>query len=323
MPDPSLKRVNYSRGYAIAVASAVFLSTTSIFIRYLTQNYQIPPLVLALWRDIIVALVLLPVLRFFFPHLLRIQRRDIPYLIFYGFVLAIFNAMWTESVSLNGAAIATVLVYCSAAFTAILGWWILKETMGWAKLFAICCSLAGCVLVSGSLSSSNMDTNLPGILAGVLSGLCYAAYSLLGRSASKRGLNPWTTLFYTFSFACFFLLLINLLPGGHIPGAAARAIDIFWLGKSTTGWGILFVLAAGPTIAGFGLYNVSLSYLPSSVANLIVTLEPAFTTLMAFFLLGERLNGAQWGGSLLILGGVVFLRIFDTAFVPSPHRSSP
>ena len=52
-------------------------------------------------------------------------------------------------------------------------------------------------------------------------------------------------------------------------------------------------------------------YLPSSVANLIVTLEPAFTAVVAYFLLGERFTAMQVGGSLLILGGVVFLRVYE------------
>ena len=47
------------------------------------------------------------------------------------------------------------------------------------------------------------------------------------------------------------------------------------------------------------------------MANLVVTLEPAFTAVIAYFLLGERLTWIQIGGSLLILGGVVFLRIYE------------
>ena len=92
---------------------------------------------------------------------------------------------------------------------------------------------------------------------------------------------------------------------------ATRLSDFLWLGDAWVGWGVLFLLAAGPTVAGFGLYNVSLSYLPSSVANLVVTIEPVFTTLTAYLLLGERLNGIQIVGSLLILGSVVFLRISE------------
>lgn len=304
-----------TRGYTIALISAVILSTTAIFIRHLTETYHIPSLVLALWRDCFVILTLLPVLGWLRPGLFRVKRTHLLYLIAYGLVLSLFNAMWTLSVSLNGAAVATVLAYCSAGFTALLGWWLLKERLDWGKLLAIALSLGGCVLVSGALDSAAWHANLVGILTGILSGLFYAIYSLMGRSASQRGLNSWTTLFYTFGFATLFLLGFNLLPGGFLPGAAIQPADIFWLGYALAGWGILFILAAGPTVLGFGLYNLSLVYLPSSVANLIVTLEPAFTAVIAYVLLGERLNGIQIAGSLMILGGVAFLRIYEGRLV--------
>jgi len=81
--------------------------------------------------------------------LLRARSRDRLYLVAYGFVLAIFNTTWTVSVAVNGAAIATVLAYSSPAFTALLGWRLLKENLTWAMLLAIAISLAGCVLVAG------------------------------------------------------------------------------------------------------------------------------------------------------------------------------
>ncbi|MCL4296473.1 MAG: DMT family transporter [Anaerolineae bacterium] len=304
-------RSNLTRGYTLALISAAILSTTAVFIRYLTQTYHIPSLVLAFWRDGLVALTLLPVLGRLCPRLLPVKRPHLIYLVGYGLVLAVFNALWTLSVALNGAAVSTVLAYCSAAFTALLGWWFLNERLDWAKLLAVVLCLGGCVLVSGALDPAAWQTNWVGILTGIFSGLGYAVYSMMGRSASQRGLNPWTTLFYTFGFATVFLLLFNLLPGGVLPSAAARPADLFWLGNSLAGWGILFLLAAGPTIAGFGLYNVSLGYLPSSVANLVATLEPAFTAVIAYFLLGERLTWVQLGGSLLILTGVVFLRLYE------------
>jgi drug/metabolite transporter (DMT)-like permease len=311
-----------TRGYTIALISAAILSTTAIFIRYLTQTYHMPPLVLAFWRDGFVALTLLPVLSWLSPLLVRVNRQHLLYLIVYGLMLAIFNALWTLSVSLNGAAISTVLVYCSAGFTALLGWWLLNERLDWARLLAIAFCLGGCVLVSGAWDPAAWRANLAGILTGILSGLFYAIYSLMGRSASQRGLNAWTTLLYTFGFAAVFLLLFNLLSGGLLPGAAARPADLFWLGNALAGWSILLLLAAGPTVAGFGLYNVSLGYLPSSVANLILTLEPAFTTAIAYLLLGERLNLMQIGGSLMILAGVVFLRVYE-GWLASQARPEP
>ena len=304
---------NLTRGYTIALLSAAILSTTAIFIRYLTQTYQMPALVLAFWRDSFVALFLLLVLRLVRPILLTAKRPQFVYLVIYGFVLAIFNATWTLSVALNGAAISTVLVYSSAGFTALLGWWFLKERLDWAKLLAVAFTLGGCVLVSDALNAAAWQANTLGILTGVVSGLGYAVYTLMGRSASQRGLNPWTTVLYTFGFAAGFLLLFNLLPGGVLPGTAARASDMLWLGDAVIGWVILFLLAAGPTLLGFGLYNVSLGYLPSSVVNLIVTLEPVFTAVIAYFLFGEVFNGIQLVGGLLILAGVVFLRVYEGA----------
>lgn len=99
--------------------------------------------------------------------------------------------------------------------------------------------------------------------------------------------------------------------GGVLPGSAARPADILWLGQAWAGWGILFLLAAGPTLLGYGLYNVSLSLLPSSVVNLIAISEPVFTAVIAYALLGERLTPPQLWGSALILAGVAFLRIYE------------
>lgn len=304
---------NLGPGYVIAVVSAAILSTTAIFIRYLTQTYEMPALVLAFWRDSFVALSLLAALGLMRSDRSRVKRQHLTYLIIYGFVLAIFNSLWTLSVALNGAAVSTVLVYSSAGFTALLGRWLLRENLGWAKLVAVAVCLGGCVLVAEAFDPAVWNVNLVGILTGILSGLGYAIYSLMGRSASQRGLNAWTTVLYTFAFAAAFLLFFNLLPAafGPLPGAATSLEELLWLGKAWVGWGILALLAVGPTVAGFGLYNISLGYLPSSVANLILTLEPAFTVVIAYLLLGEHLNGLQLGGSLMILSGVVFLRIYE------------
>jgi drug/metabolite transporter (DMT)-like permease len=306
-----MNRSSLTRGYTIALVSAVILSTTGIFIRYLTQTYHLPPLVLAFWRNVFVIVTLVVALGLFRPQLLRVGRQYLPYFMAYGLVLAMFNALWTLAVALNGAAVATVLVYSSAGFTALLGWWLLQERLDWAKLLAVVLWLGGCVMVSGALNPNAWQTNLIGILTGIFSGLGYAAYSLMGRSASQRGLNPWSTLLYTFGFASLFLLAANLLPENFLPGTAARPADLWWLGKAWAGWAILFLLAAGPTVIGYGLYNVSLTYLPSSVANLVLTLEPAFTAAIAYALLGEQLTGTQFVGSLVILTGVIFLRLYE------------
>lgn len=300
---------NIHQGYIAAFGSALLLSLTSIFISYLNIHYKIPALVLAFWREFFVAILLLIGFTIFKSKIYKGLREHIIYLIAYGFVLALFNALWTISVILNGAAVGTVLAYCSAAFTVLLGWLILKETLTFSKVIAVILSLLGCALIVNAFDSSAWDINAVGMITGVLAGLFYAFYSLMGRSASQRGLNPWKTLFYIFSIAAVFMLFFNLFLGRYIPGGAEKVTEMFWLGDSIKGWGILFLLAAGPTLMGYGLYNVALNHLQSSVANLIATIEPVFTAATAYFVLGEVLSFWQILGSLLVIFGVFIIRL--------------
>jgi len=62
------KQIN--KGYAAALGSALVLSLTAIFIRFLTQSYQLPALVLAFWREMMVALGLAVILTLTKPDLL-------------------------------------------------------------------------------------------------------------------------------------------------------------------------------------------------------------------------------------------------------------
>lgn len=295
-----------TKGYAVALTATAVWATTAIFIRYLTEHFGLPPLVLAFWRDLFVGLGIAAVLAVVAPQMLHVERRHWPFLLLYGFILAIFNSLWTVAVALDGAAVATVLSYNSAAFTAVLAWWLLRERLNQAKVVSVLLSLGGCVLVAGAYDPALWHLNPLGLTAGLLAGATFAFYSIMGRTAAQRNIPPWSTMFCIFLAAAGFLLLFQTIPA--LAGATA-APQLLWLGTSPAGWGILLALALGPTAAGYGLYTVSLTYLPASIANLISTLEPAITAVLAYLLLGERLSLIQIGGSGLILLGVVLLRV--------------
>jgi len=298
-----------NRGYMAAFGATLFLATTAIFIRYLTLTYQMPALVLTYWRELFVAVSLFLILLFSRRDLIKLERRHLPLLTLYGLVLMLFNSTWAVSVAFNGAAVATVLAYSSAAFTALLGWLLLKESLDLPKIIAVILSVGGIALVSNALDPALWALNTGGVLAGVLSGLSYALYSLMGRYSSQRGINPWTSLLYIFAIGSVFMLATNLGLGQYLPGGAKSGADMFWLGNAWEGWLVLLVLAMVPTLMGFGLYNVSLQYLPSSVANLILTSEPIVTSAIAYFIFGEILTPIQILGAALILAGVVLIRL--------------
>jgi len=298
-----------ARGYLICLTATVIWSTTGIFIGYITQNFNMPPLLLAFWRDLIVSATLLTTFTLLSRSMLRISKNNLVFLAWYGLALTFLNTSWTISVALNGAAVSTVLVYSSPAITALVGWRLYGESLDMAKISAIVLSILGAALVSGAYQPQVWQVNLIGVIAGLLSGVAMAMYSLMGKGASLRQINPWSTLSYTFASATLFLLIINLTSLGQAQGLSQS--NLLWLGNTPTPWIVLLILAIGPTIGGYGLYMVSLGYLQASVANLIATLEPVFTAILAYLLLAERLNSVQILGGILIFTGVVLLRMYE------------
>ena len=307
---------NSSRGYLIGVSATILLSTTGILISYLSTTYRLPSLVLAFWRDCFVLFGLIVVFTLFSRARFRLGGSHWKFFILYGLTLALFNSMWTFSVQFNGAAVATVLAYSSPAITAILSHLLFKEEINRVKLTSIILSLLGTTLVSGAADPSAWKINPLGILFGLLTGLLYACYSLVGKTAANKSIDPWTTMLYSFGNAIVFLFLFNLAMnalGGQSPFS-----NFLWLGTSLSGWGILFFLGVGPTIGGFGLYLVTLNYLPATVANLIAALEPAFTAIWAYFLLNEQLTFIQLVGSLLVFASVILLRLGEGRNATAP-----
>jgi drug/metabolite transporter (DMT)-like permease len=283
-----------TKGVFIALIATTAWATTAIFIRYLLTHFALAPLTLAFWRDFILATTLLVVFRLWKPEILRIRRQDLPFLAAYGgVVLATFNASWTFSIKLNGAAVATVLSYCSPAFTLALAWLLVKEPLTWRKGLAAALSLVGCVGVAKAYAPEIWQLNPLGLLIGLVSGFAFAVYSLAGRWSAKRFASPWTVMTYGFLFAA------GALAFTQTPQT------IFSLGTAWDGWLILATLAIGPTLIGYGLYTVSLRYLSASVATVIASLEPVLTAILAIFLLLERLDWPQWLGGGLILGAVI------------------
>lgn len=295
-----------TKGYLLAIAGIVFWSTTGVFIGYLMTRYHMPALLLAFWRNLLVCAALVPVLFLVRRSLLRIDPAQIGFYLFSGLILALFNSIWVLAVKANGAAVATVLEYSSVGFTALLARWFFKETLGLPKMLAIVLSLGGCVLVSNAYSLEMWRLNPLGVTTGLLSGLLFAGYNLVGKEAARRRINPWTSLLYSFAAGSLFILLFNLFP--ILPGAAG-SFQSLWPDLPWQGWLILMILSFVPTLLGFGLYVAAMNYLPVSIVSLLATSEPVMTAVEAYLFLGERMTAIQIMGSLIILSAVVIVRV--------------
>jgi len=304
---------NAAKGYAIGISAAFVLSLTGIFIALASRRHGVPALVIAVWRDVFTCMAIGSALLVRAPRLLAVHRKDMGFLAVNGAILAVFNIFWTLSVVKNGAAAATLLVYSSGGFTVILERILRGERIGPFKAAAIAASLLGAALVSGAFGGSGKAPDPIGIATGLASGLAYAVYSLVGKGGARRGLSPWTSVCWSFGVAALLLLALRALPAGLVPAQAIGKGELFMPGRPAEAWLILVLLAAGPTALGFGLYNLSLGYLPAGTANLLASLEPVFTTVVAWSFLGERLGISAAIGAACTLGAVGLLWLADAS----------
>ena len=309
MKKPETKlEAQQRKGYLFASIATFCLALTALFIRELTLTYKLPSLVMAFWRNLLAISILFVFLLTFKRELLKLERAHLPFMMLFGLGVVLFNLTWTLSVVANGPSIATVIVYSSVPFTAFMAYLFNWESVRLPKIIAIAITLMGCAMVS--LTSTTIKINWGGLMIGLLSGLTYAAYTLLSRKAGQKGINPWTAFIYSFFFGTIYMGLVNLFPIKFITGQAASPSAMI-LNLPLMGWVTLIGLAVISTIIGFGAYNTSLVHLTASTANMFLTLEPIITAVFAFFLFHERLTSTQLLGGLLVVTAVLWIRWYE------------
>ena len=117
------KPQNTKLGIIYSLAAGLTWAMTAPGLRYMLSQYQIPSLTLALWRDIFVALAAFAAIILIRPALLRVTGKELRGMAFTGIIsIGIYHAIWTESIRLNGASVALVLIYLYVIIVAICAW---------------------------------------------------------------------------------------------------------------------------------------------------------------------------------------------------------
>ncbi|MGE4560053.1 MAG: DMT family transporter [Desulfobulbus sp.] len=122
--------------------------------------------------------------------------------------------------------------------------------------------------------------------------VCATGYTILMKRLSKE-LHPFfLTGIQAFTGAVFFAPVL-LFP-------SVRSSSLTW-----GGCGAILYLGIVVSMGAYGLYNYGVSRIPASQASAFVNLIPAFSILLSYLILGERLAVWQWMACGLVFGGVL------------------
>lgn len=294
-PSPE-KRAGRGWGLVLVLLATVCWSTSGIFITFVSVGSGISPAGLAFWRDVSTFLVLLVGLALTKPALLRVDRRDLPWLLATGALsIGSFHVLWNTSIVLNGVSVSTVIQCTAPVFVTLMAWILWREPLTGAKLWAIVMAAVGIVLISRLDQLQGMRITIGGLSVALISAIFYGSFSLFGKKLSAA-YGPWTILVYAFGVAALVLLPFSI---GQPPP---------WTWRPAT-LASLVALVLITTVSGFGLYTAGLRQLQASVASITSNAEVAFAALLSYFLLDERLDLWQVLGAILVVGGVSLLSV--------------
>ena len=289
-------------GLILCTIAAVVWAGTAPGIKYLLDVYHVPGVTLAFWRDVFVTIAVMGILLVRNRAALRVSRADFTPLALLGVVsIGIYHALWIWSVSLNGAAIAVVLIYLFPTFVTIGARFMFGEQLRTVQVIGLLLSLIGMGLLVKLYDPEQIKLNWLGIVVGLTTAVLQAFYVLYTQKA-VRTVNPWASLGITMATGSLTLLAM-LLAAPLVVGQAA-APGIFAVGDLTA-WLILLALAIGPTLGGYALFNLSLQHIPASTGGLILVLEAPVASAIAILFLGEQLMALQYMGMALIFVSIL------------------
>jgi drug/metabolite transporter (DMT)-like permease len=273
-------------GLALAVG-ILAVSFASILIR----ECGLPALTIAPWRLTLATLFFVSVGTARRVRWRALRGRDLVLAIGAGIFLALHFASWISSLSYTSVASSVVLVATNPLWVAVGARLFLGEPATRRTWTGLALAFAGSAVVGFASRDGGHPDGLFGDVLALAGAICGAAYILIGRRLrGKVDLVEYVSVVY--GGAAFFLWAMALVAGAPLVGFTARE------------WGFLVAIAAVPQVIGHSILNWALRFLPSTQVALSILGEPVGASLLAWWLLGEPVGGAQALGCALILGGV-------------------
>ena len=229
-----------------------------------------------------------------------IALRDIRTMVFAGLLMALYQIAFIVALSLSSVTIGALVTLCTVpVFAALLSRSLLGETLRPSTLLALVCAIVGVAMLVGFDNLQGGHKPWMGVGFALVSALGYALFQVCGRVLANR-YHPMQTL------SVFFLVAaLALLPFAPASGLVTT--------YPTVGWLLLAHLGLGISVLGYGLLVLGLRTTPVTSATIVSFLEPLTSTLLAWFLLGERLGAPGFLGAALLLSAMAIVFRASTA----------
>lgn len=280
--------------YLALLIGVIAVSTSAIFVKLATA----PPAIIATYRLVFSVLLTLPFLFFtkgVFPEIVRLRAKQWGLISLSGLFLASHFVLWFESLRFTSVASSTVLVTLQPLFAFVGGYFFFKEKVSFLGIVGGFIAILGSFVIGWGDFQVGGDALFGDILA-LLGAATVTAYWLIGQHI-RKDVTMLTYTLLVYSTCSVFLLVYDLIMAYPL------------VGYPLSDWGWFFCLALIPTLLGHTIFNWVIKWLNTSIISMSILGEPIGTSILAYFILGERVTGPQYlGGAIILVGIYLFIR---------------
>lgn len=290
-----MKKGNQNLGAILIVVAGIFWATMGIFVRTLNAR-GFDSIQIAAFRLPVAALCFALILACKDKKGFRIAARDIPLFLGLGVgSIAVMTCCYFAAIRMLTMSTAAILLYTSPIWVMLMSVIFFRERITPRKIAALVLAFGGCVMVSGVGSGA---LNPAGLALGVVSGVAYGLYSILGTIALRK-YSSYTVTTYTFIIAALGVLAIARPV--EMAQQVAASENLFGL--------FVLVLATGivTAVVPFLLYTLGLERVEPSRAAILATSEPMAATVLGMIVFHEGMSILSVIGILFILLAIVLL----------------
>jgi drug/metabolite transporter (DMT)-like permease len=269
----------------------IAISFSAIFVRW----SDAPAAVTAMYRLLMTNVLMLPFLWSYRSEITRIRLRDWLRTAASGIALGLHFLFWMDSLRFTTVASSTAILTLEPIFVLVGAFLLYGQRTSRAAFMAMCVAIVGAICIGwGDFQFSGAA--LKGDFLSLIGTVAVALHMLWGKGLRER-ISAFVYSFFVFLFAGLVLAITNAISGTSFTAYPAKE------------WGVFLLLAIIPTVFGHYVFNWLLKYMKASSVSMTVLGEPLGASILAYFLLGEKITTIQLlAGCLLLVGVGLFLR---------------
>ncbi|MBR1844781.1 MAG: EamA family transporter [Lachnospiraceae bacterium] len=208
----------------------------------------------------------------------------------------VYNYCYSICVEKTGVAIASVLLYTSPVFNAIISYLVFKERLGFKRNIILVINLIGSIIAATALDFSFKTVSFFGIFMGLMSGLTYGAAPVLGKYVNRNP-NLFVVIAYNEFFATIFMLIF-LKPFDGVKVMTSKLLL----------YGALYgILITG--IAYMFYYDGIKRMSEMSLVPVIASIEIVVAAFVGVLIYKEPLNIINYIGIALVILSIVLMSL--------------